>query len=304
MCSDVRYSFKNPGSITWKRSYSFKNFIRKIYIRVRIISFTMVTLENYTRCAMHPTTYHLNNIFTSSMDNTDGNLYEKYVSIYIIMLINKNIKKKSVHLVTNFLVILQEKRIKVREITKYVGKFNYLRKMQMNPQQESSDSDEEQEDRGEKHEYNCQCVKCSDKYGNLPLLIKVIEESEETDQKSKEVKVTKDDDDENNSTFNIDQPSTSGVITRVKKEMTCDVCDKKFTHKGDFNKHLRKHTGEQPYNCNICFKKFSHASNLSRHVKLHSGDKPFECTVCNKKFSRKDKLLSHQKSRYCRKKSK
>lgn len=167
--------------------------------------------------------------------------------------------------------------------------------MQMHSQDESNKEEpnkkqeeaEEPKADAEKHEYNCQCDKCNDKYGNLPLLVKVIEESE-GESVSRDI---------------YDQPSTSAVQLKTKKEITCNVCDKKFSHKGDYNKHLRKHTGEQPYKCDICFKKFSHTSNLSRHLKLHSGEKPFECGVCNKKFSRKDKLLSHQKSRLCRKKS-
>lgn len=244
----------------------------------------MVTLENYVRSAMHPTTYELNDLFTCNK-SISCNLFERYVSN------NSFIIHYNEHQVLS-LFLWQKSSRELQEITKYVGKFKYLKKMQMNPNQVPA-AEEEVDEESKKHEYNCQCAKCSDKYGNLPLLVKVIEESETGQSKSD--KDTKD-------TYDINQPSTSGT-SKSKKEITCDVCDKKFTHKGDFNKHLRTHTGEQPYNCNVCFKKFSHASNLSRHLKLHSGDKPFECNICNKKFSRKDKLISHKKSRYCRKKS-
>lgn len=178
------------------------------------------------------------------------------------------------------------------QFSKYIGKFKYLRTMQMNPKDEAKkeDQDAATEEEEQDHEYNCQCNKCSDKYGNLPLLVRVIEQHEKGASGS--------------SVEDINQPSSSTAAnSRSKTELCCSVCDKKFSHKGDFNKHLRKHTGEQPYKCDVCNKKFAHTSNLSRHLKLHSGIKPFECNVCQKRFSRKDKLISHQKSRSCRRKS-
>lgn len=95
-------------------------------------------------------------------------------------------------------------------------------------------------------------------------------------------------------------PSTSPLRSSVR-QLVCPHCGKVLTHKGDFNKHLRKHTGEQPFSCTICDKKFAHTSNLARHLRVHSGDRPFECSICGKKFSRRDKMQMHQKSKLCRK---
>lgn len=100
----------------------------------------------------------------------------------------------------------------------------------------------------------------------------------------------------------VSSPSTSTGRTESvihRRVMNCEHCGKSFTHKGDLNKHLRKHTGEQPFECPVCQRKFAHTSNLARHLRVHSGDKPFHCDRCNKSFSRKDKLVMHQKTKLC-----
>ncbi|KAJ8954960.1 hypothetical protein NQ318_000391 [Aromia moschata] len=141
------------------------------------------------------------------------------------------------------------------------------------------------------HDYTCQCQDCQNKYGSLPLLVQVIE------QKSRLEKT------ENPSEFDP-QPSTSSSqdadSTAPKKVLKCQYCDKNFTHKGDYNKHLRKHTKEQPFSCQICKRKFAHTSNLQRHYRLHSGQRPFVCNYCDKSFSRKDKLECHTRSKFCK----
>ncbi|KAG5872541.1 hypothetical protein JTB14_038174 [Gonioctena quinquepunctata] len=129
------------------------------------------------------------------------------------------------------------------------------------------------------NDYNCQCESCKNKYGSLPLLLQGIEHKSSS-QKTEP------------------QPSTSSQNV-PKKVFTCEYCKKTFTHKGDFNKHLRKHTREKPYSCPTCQRKFAHTSNLQRHQRLHTGDKPFVCSNCNRTFSRKDKLDCHRRSRTC-----
>lgn len=103
---------------------------------------------------------------------------------------------------------------------------------------------------------------------------------------------------------NLPSASTSiasgGIPKRILKRtkiIQCQFCEKKFTHRGDFNKHLRKHTGEQPFSCDVCHKKFAHTSNLNRHRLVHTGELPFECEKCHKKFNRKDKLAAHKRCR-------
>lgn len=140
------------------------------------------------------------------------------------------------------------------------------------------------------NDYTCTCARCQNEFGALHILIKGIE------VKAREQSFEP-------------QPSTSSGIqctseTKLtKKHLTCQYCTKKFHHKGDYNKHLRKHTKEKPFTCSVCDRKFSHTSNLQRHLRLHSGQKPFSCNNCLKSFSRKDKLESHQKSKLCQKRA-
>lgn len=140
--------------------------------------------------------------------------------------------------------------------------------------------------------YTCTCQNCQNEFGALPILLEGIE------RKSMEERLEP-------------QPSTSSgttsepVQTKVyRKFLLCQYCNKSFHHKGDYNKHLRKHTKEKPFKCSVCDRKFSHTSNLQRHLRLHSGQRPFSCKNCLKNFSRKDKLDSHQRSALCQKRSK
>lgn len=146
------------------------------------------------------------------------------------------------------------------------------------------------------HQYDCECSNCREKHGSLPLLVRVIEGREQSALKSYSNK------NKNSENSNLNEPSTSAttVITN-QKTMVCPHCDKSFLHRGDFNKHVRKHTGEQPYSCYICKRKFAHTSNLNRHIKVHTGDRPYVCEMCNKTFSRKDKLEMHKKTKLCKK---
>ncbi|XP_046740417.1 zinc finger and SCAN domain-containing protein 21-like [Diprion similis] len=89
------------------------------------------------------------------------------------------------------------------------------------------------------------------------------------------------------------------AVKRQGRCLSCDFCQKRFTHAGDLNKHRRKHTGEKPYECDQCQRKFAHASNLARHQRVHSGERPFVCTGCTRTFSRRDKLTVHVTAGRC-----
>nr|XP_057945594.1 zinc finger protein 774-like [Doryrhamphus excisus] len=80
------------------------------------------------------------------------------------------------------------------------------------------------------------------------------------------------------------------------KTLKCPVCNKTFTYGSYLTRHMRKHTGEQPYICSVCGKGFSEKGNLMKHSRTHTGEKPFSCTICNKSFREPSTLNKHKRT--------
>lgn len=75
---------------------------------------------------------------------------------------------------------------------------------------------------------------------------------------------------------------------------SCKYCHKEFPRSANLIRHLRTHTGEQPYNCHKCDRSFSISSNLQRHIKnIHTKVRPFKCNQCDHSFSRQLYLDRH-----------
>lgn len=51
------------------------------------------------------------------------------------------------------------------------------------------------------------------------------------------------------------------------KRFVCPYCKKQFPRNANLVRHLRTHTGEQPYVCDLCNRGFSISSNLRRHIR-------------------------------------
>uniref|UniRef100_A0A8C4RNJ7 C2H2-type domain-containing protein n=1 Tax=Erpetoichthys calabaricus TaxID=27687 RepID=A0A8C4RNJ7_ERPCA len=75
----------------------------------------------------------------------------------------------------------------------------------------------------------------------------------------------------------------------------CLECGKQFTHKGNLNKHMKIHTGEETYSCHECGKSFSRRSHFQSHRRTHTGEKPYCCPECGKLFSTNSHLQRHRK---------
>ena len=84
----------------------------------------------------------------------------------------------------------------------------------------------------------------------------------------------------------VNKPSTG------KKRSPCPVCGGMFT---ELQSHMRKHTGEKPYQCNICERRFAASNTLVAHQRTHTGDRPYKCTQCDKTFTQNSHRSTHVK---------
>lgn len=140
----------------------------------------------------------------------------------------------------------------------------------------------------------CKCERCTlTRYGSLPLVVDNVDVNPSSSEDNYVTLSTPSS--TSTASVKVEQP-TSVLTTSSKKDLSCDFCNKLFTHAGDLKKHRRTHTGEKPYECPDCHKMFSHTSNLVRHRKIHSGERPYTCPVCKKAFGRSDKMLGHIKT--------
>lgn len=86
---------------------------------------------------------------------------------------------------------------------------------------------------------------------------------------------------------------------RPGERFHCQYCGKMFPRSANLTRHIRTHTGEQPYKCAFCPRCFSISSNLQRHIRnIHQKERPFHCTFCMKKFGQRANLERHIRNHY------
>ncbi|KAF8571802.1 hypothetical protein P879_00917 [Paragonimus westermani] len=65
----------------------------------------------------------------------------------------------------------------------------------------------------------------------------------------------------------IRPPLVRETLLPEQHHFVCHVCRKQFPRAANLNRHIRTHTGEQPYQCPHCERSFSISSNMQRHVR-------------------------------------
>ncbi|CAH1118701.1 unnamed protein product [Phaedon cochleariae] len=75
----------------------------------------------------------------------------------------------------------------------------------------------------------------------------------------------------------------------------CSICHKRFPLKGNFDQHMKRHSGDKQYVCHICEKSFVSRSELKRHVSLHTNIRAFSCEYCNQEYKTLRTLNIHLK---------
>uniref|UniRef100_A0A8D0E0K1 Zinc finger protein 131 n=1 Tax=Salvator merianae TaxID=96440 RepID=A0A8D0E0K1_SALMN len=101
--------------------------------------------------------------------------------------------------------------------------------------------------------------------------------------------------------YHLDESGANKKQRPGKKIHVCQYCDKQFDHFGHFKEHLRKHTGEKPFECPNCHERFARNSTLKCHLTAcQSGagakkgrKKLYECQVCNSVFNSWDQFKDH-----------
>ena len=121
-----------------------------------------------------------------------------------------------------------------------------------------------------------------------------------------------------------DEP-VSFLLYSDEKTISCELCDKKFYTKGNYQSepriiltlsdlfscqllfllftffyflppdHMFVHNGLKPHACGVCGKAFSMKSNMLRHEKLHAGLRPFPCPDCDRRFTEKRTMDIHRR---------
>nr|CDS15618.1 Ecotropic virus integration site 1 protein [Echinococcus granulosus] len=93
--------------------------------------------------------------------------------------------------------------------------------------------------------------------------------------------------------------SPSFPSKRSGERFHCQYCGKMFPRSANLTRHIRTHTGEQPYKCAFCPRCFSISSNLQRHIRnIHQKERPFHCSLCLKKFGQRANLERHIRNHY------
>ena len=76
----------------------------------------------------------------------------------------------------------------------------------------------------------------------------------------------------------------------------CEICEKRFSKKDIFRKHMKRQHQEIFYTCLICEQTFGNIMSLGNHMVLHPEHQlknPYKCAICDFEFDSTEKLTNH-----------
>ena len=87
-----------------------------------------------------------------------------------------------------------------------------------------------------------------------------------------------------------------------EKPYQCEICEKRFTQRGNLKTHQKSHTSHEGFRCTYgsCNKTFVTNSYLKIHMKSHIGLRECICTFpgCGKKFYHRGNLKYHESKKH------
>lgn len=97
-------------------------------------------------------------------------------------------------------------------------------------------------------------------------------------------------------TFTDEVALKSHSLVHAERNLSCDICCKKFRTNQSLKIHHLKHTDMKQFTCHICGVLFKYKNQCYEHVRAHTAKRELECFHCSKKFIKKTLLVAHMQT--------